>query len=297
MTLDQLKYFTAVATYQHVGRAANAVAISPSVISASISSLEEELKCELFRKRGRGIELTADGERLLERTKAILSSVDGLKTDMKREPESLSGRFRLGASHFLASRHLFDGWNALHKQHPRLVADLHAMNTVHAIAEVLSGRLDVAVCCNALKHPDLTETILQRGELVVTVRKGHPILKKAQREQIRFLAEQPAVIHKSSQGVDICETHPVFDRLGFQPKIDIHFDSDDIAVQALLASDRWSFLPDVVVSWHPDKLQIIRLPRVAGTAPYHIGALVHRERATDRVLQALVQSLKACAPA
>ncbi len=295
MTLDQLKYFTAVATYQHVGRAANAVAISPSVISASISSLEEELKCELFRKRGRGIELTPDGERLLEKSKAILATVDGLKSEMKQEPQSFSGRFRLGASHFLASRQLLAGWIALHQAHPRLVADLHSMNTVHAIAEVLSGRLELAVCCSPLKHPDLSETVLQRGQLVVTVRKNHPILKKSQREQIRFLAEHPAIIHKSSQGVDVCETHPVFDRLGFQPKIDIHFDSDDIAVEALVTSDRWSFLPDVVVTSQPERLQIVRLPRVAGNAPYHISALVHRERVSDKVLQALVQSLKACA--
>ncbi len=292
MTLDQLRYFAAVATYQHVGRAANAVAISPSVISASISSLEEELNCELFRKRGRGIELTPDGERLLEKSRTILSGVDGLKAEMKREPESLSGRYRLGASHFLSSRLMFQGWHELQKKHPRLVVDMHSMNTVHAIAEVLSGRLDLAVCIGPLKHPALSEYPLHRGDLVVVVRKGHPVLEKSQRDQIRFLAEHPAVIHKSSQGVDVCETHPVFDRLGFQPKIDIYFDSDDIAVQTVLLSDRWSFLPDAVASSHAEKLSVIRLPRTAGTAPYHISALIHRERGNDRVLQALIQTLK-----
>jgi DNA-binding transcriptional LysR family regulator len=259
--------------------------------------LEEELRCELFRKRGRGIELTPDGERLLEKSKAILSSIDTLKSDMKREPESLSGRYRLGASHFLTSRLLFQGWNELQKKHPRLVADLHSMNTVHAIAEVLSGRLDLAVCIGPLKHPALSEFVLLRGDLVVVVRKDHPILKKTQRDQIRFLGEQTAVIHKSSQGVDICETHPVFDRLGFQPKIDLYFDSDDTAVECLLASDRWSFLPDLVAQAHEDKLAVIRLPRAAGTAPYHVSALIHRERGSDKALQALTQSLKNCCPA
>ena len=237
MTLDHLRYFTAVATYQHVGRAANAVAISPSVISSSISSLEEELQCELFRKKGRNIELTEDGRRLLERAKAVLSNVDGLKSELRREPESLRGRYRLGASHFLASRLLLNGWSLLSQKHPQLVADIYSMNTGHAIAEVLSGRIDLALCFSPIRHPDLKEQIVRSGNMVVVVRKKHPVLKKTSREQVRFLSETSAIIHKGSQGVETCETHPLFDELGFQPKIDIYWDSDEIGIQAVLSSD------------------------------------------------------------
>jgi LysR family hydrogen peroxide-inducible transcriptional activator len=167
MTLDHLRYFTAVATYQHVGRAAKAVYISPSVISAAIASLQTELQCQLFRKTGRRIELTENGRRLLEQSKTILAGVDGLKTSLKGEPEELQGRYRLGASHFLAPRILLSGWLHLQKQHTKVVSEIYSMNTAHAIADVIAGRLELVVCFSPLSHPDLRcgSIVWARGNL------------------------------------------------------------------------------------------------------------------------------------
>ena len=51
MKLDQLTYFLEAARHEHIGKAAKAVAISPSAISHSISALEKELGRPLFKKR------------------------------------------------------------------------------------------------------------------------------------------------------------------------------------------------------------------------------------------------------
>jgi DNA-binding transcriptional LysR family regulator len=292
MTLDQLKYFVAAATYQHVGRAAVAVSISPSVVSSVIGTLEDELKCELFRKRGRRIELTAEGQKLLERSKSILQSVDELKSEIKGDVATLAGRYRLGASHFLASRLLLTGWNRLQQKNPKLIADIFSKNTAHAIADVLSGRLDLAVCFSPLIHPDLKEFKLLEGQLVAVVRKKHPILKKSPKEQIKFISENKAIIHKSVHGVENCETHPAFDQLGFQPEIDIYFDSDDIAVQAVIDSDRWSFVPDVVANEFNDKLEVIQFPGSIMKREYRVSALVHHERSHENIFHRLIDCLR-----
>jgi DNA-binding transcriptional LysR family regulator len=291
MTLDQLKYFAAAATYQHIGRAAVAVSISPSVISSAIGTLEDELSCELFRKRGRRIELTAEGQKLLERSKSILQSVDKLKADIKGGPESLIGRYRIGASHFLASRLLLAGWSDLHKKNPGLVADIFSMNTAHAIADVLSGRLDLAVCFSPLTHPDLKEFKLFEGQLVAVVRKKHPILRKSSKEQIKFISETKAIIHKATNSVESCESHPAFDQLGFQPKIEVYFDSDDIAAQAVINSDRWSFVPDIVANEFKDSLEVIPFPSSVVKRNYHVSALIRRDRDNESIFPQLVESL------
>jgi DNA-binding transcriptional LysR family regulator len=292
LTLDQLRYFSAVATYEHVGRAALAVSISPSVISATITNLEDELNCQLFRKAGRRIELTPSGKILQERCKNILTDVDTLKAEMRGEPETLKGRLRLGASHFLTSRFLLDGWNCLQKAHPNLVADLHSMNTAHAIAEVISGRIDLAVCFSPSPHSSLKFYNLLEGELVVAVRKSHPILKCSQHEQIKFLRAGHAVIHKSTQSTESCESHPIFEAMGFQPKIQLYFDSDDTAIQKVLQSDCWTFVPDVVAKSHSKQLGLIRLPRQFGKTHYTVCAVTRIERASDRALQELITELQ-----
>jgi DNA-binding transcriptional LysR family regulator len=294
MTLDQLKYFVVAATYQHVGRAGSIVAISPSAISSAIASLSEELGCELFRKKGRRLELTADGDRLMTRAKEILGQVDGLKSELKGELRPLSGRYRLGASHFLASRLLLQGWNALSDHHPALVADIFSMNTAQALAEVLSGRIDLCVVFSPLAHPELEQIRLSEGEMKVVVRKGHPILKKPLKEQLRFFAQTPALIHRPTQGVESCDTHPVFSRLGFVPKIGLYWDSDDVAMRSIAQSERWTFVPDTVIAEYRQSVSVVRLPASAGKAPYTITAVVLKSRSREPVISALTRSLVEC---
>lgn len=290
MTLDQLKYFSAAATFQHVGRAANSVAISASVISAAIASLEKELGRELFSRKGRNIYLTTDGEKLLKRAQSILSEVNSLKGFLQQKPSSLEGKYRLAASHFLASTTLLKGVSDLLEENENLCADIYSMNTAAAIGELISGRIDLAICFSPLRHPDISEHVIHKGTLQFVVRKGHPILTESARAQVKFLAETPAIIHKSSQLVETCEQHPVFSQLGFQPKINMSFDSDHTAVQRVLSSNAWSFLPDVVVNEY-SKIRPILISATAKKALYHISALVHRQNEHHTVLKKVIEAL------
>jgi DNA-binding transcriptional LysR family regulator len=206
---------------------------------------------------------------------------------MRGEPESLSGRFRFGASHFLASRTLLNAWQGLKNKHRDVIADIYSMNTSHAIAEVISGRLDLAVCFSPMTHSSLKEIKLLEGELVVVVRKNHPILRRPAGDRLRFLAEGSAVIHKSNQGAESCESHPIFEAMGFQPKIEMYFDDDETAIRRVISSESWTFVPDIVAKEYAKDVKVIRLPAKFGKATYHVSAIARRERANERWLQEL----------
>ncbi len=62
MKFDQLSYFVEAAKQQHLGRAARVLGVSPSTLSHSISSLEEELGRDLFQKKGKTLALTLHGK-------------------------------------------------------------------------------------------------------------------------------------------------------------------------------------------------------------------------------------------
>ena len=79
MTLDQLRYFHEAARFQHVGKAARFVHISPSAVSAAIAALEAELDCKLFDRQGKTIALTDQGKLLKERAEKLLEQVSGIK--------------------------------------------------------------------------------------------------------------------------------------------------------------------------------------------------------------------------
>ena len=75
MTLEQLRIFVAVAERQHITRAAEALNLTQSAVSAAIAALEGRHDAKLFNRIGRGIELTEVGKVFLTEAKAILSRV------------------------------------------------------------------------------------------------------------------------------------------------------------------------------------------------------------------------------
>src|SRR5688500_12009657 len=102
MKLDQLTYFLEAARFEHVGKAAKALAISPSAISHSIAQLEDELGRALFFREGGRIALTPHGKQLADGAAALLAHAEKIKSDVTAELSIPQGRLRLAATHSLA---------------------------------------------------------------------------------------------------------------------------------------------------------------------------------------------------
>lgn len=260
VTLERLRYFEAVATLEHVGLAAQAMNISPSVISSAIADLEEEFGCKLFERNKRRLKLNSQGAKLLDKSRHLLSEVDSLRKTLGDQSEKLRGHIRIGASHFLMSEHLSAQIARLGAQHPMVSLECVSLDTGLAIAQVLSGQLDLALAFSPFTHEDLDETILRQGEFVLAVRKNHPLssLKKFDLSQ---LSDFPAITFRASSGPNICEDHPMFRKFGIRPKHKYFYDNDFIARELLIKTDGWALLPDNVFEKFQSQLFKIPLPR------------------------------------
>lgn len=72
--------------------------LSQSAVSRHISSLEEELKTQLFRRHARGIALTEQGEILLNETRDIFSKMESVRSLLLDSRNMPSGEIRLAAT-------------------------------------------------------------------------------------------------------------------------------------------------------------------------------------------------------
>lgn len=289
MTLEQIRYFIAAADYQHVGRAAQSVSISPSAVSAAISTLEDELNTKLFERRSKRIFLTPAGYELKTWGASLLKEVASVKFTIGKSQEELQGRYRLGASHFLATELLAPAWFDLQDKYPKLVGDLRAMDTGVLVGDVLGGRLDLGVVFSVVNHPEIEQIKIHEGDLVIAVHKKHPILKK--RFDIKTLAQYPCVTHKSSQGSDVCEDHPVFSKLGIAPRTNVYFDSDEIALTKLKRSQAWVLLPDYIAQKRAKDLDVVYRDK-SGKTSYFVAAIKRRGTVLDAALSKLVEQIK-----
>lgn len=65
MTLQQLVYAVKIADFKSMNKAAAALYVSQSALSAAVRALEEEIHTELFVRSNRGITITQSGEEFL----------------------------------------------------------------------------------------------------------------------------------------------------------------------------------------------------------------------------------------
>ncbi len=291
MTLDQMKYFYEAARFQHVGKAAKFIHISPSAISAAVASLESELGCKLFDRMSKSIILTDAGRRLKEEAEKLFDHVAAIRGKISEEASQLRGNYRLGASHFLASHCLTRAWSQLQNQHIELSGEVCSLPTAQVIREVIAGALDMGVCFSPFQHPELKQDEIYRGRLVVAVRDKHPLLKFRGRKAMLGLNDFPAVIHKGQPGVDLCEAHPIFDQYGVVPQIRLSFDSDACAIERVVSSDSWTMIPDLVAQAYSKQVSTIHHP-ADWDASFTVALVYRKDRETNPVVQAIRSQLK-----
>ena len=96
MELKHLRNFSAVATEQHMRKAAERLHLAQPALTRQISDLEEELGCKLFDRLPRGIRLNPAGTQFLEDVTKILASVDVATKNALRASRGEVGSLRLG---------------------------------------------------------------------------------------------------------------------------------------------------------------------------------------------------------
>jgi DNA-binding transcriptional LysR family regulator len=292
MTLDQLRYFLAAARFEHVGRAARSVAISPSAISTAISTLEAELGCRLFRREAKSIILNDQGKYLRAELEAVFDHLSTIRKNLQGAATAIQGTYRLGASHSLATRVLARAWISLQREHAKLDGELCSMPTAMALREVVEGTIDLALVFSPLRHPELREFGLYEGQLVIMVRRGHPVLREPARTRLRSISAYPAMLHMAAPGVEICEVHPMFEKFGIAPKIRCLWESDDQAVESVMHSDSWAMVPDYITRSVGTKVATLPVPR-GWVAPYTIAAVTRPHRADNQTLLLLIERMRA----
>ena len=91
-----LQYFHAVASSGSIARAAQRMHVTAQAISTQVGLLEEQFGAPLFRKKGRGLELTEAGKVALQYTERIFDLGNELEQTMRRGGAPVPETLRVG---------------------------------------------------------------------------------------------------------------------------------------------------------------------------------------------------------
>ena len=182
------------------------------------------------------------------------------------------------ATHTLCSDFLTPIWLQIQKEHPRLKATLHSLRSGEVLSRVNSGEVDLGICFSPHSGPGHEQAIIYEGKLVFCFGKKHPFLKQRRLEDID---QYPSIAALASQGIDNCENHPGFLKLGIQPRIINLFDNYEVAISALKTNMVWTLLPDLLAYNH--RADIVTYTPRGWSANYNISAVWPKHRVRSQV--------------
>lgn len=96
LNFKHLRYFWMVAKSGSIARASERLHLTPQSISGQLSEFEDALGIDLFRRVGRGLELTESGKHMLGYAEQIFSLGDELLESIRTDAQSQSVTFRVG---------------------------------------------------------------------------------------------------------------------------------------------------------------------------------------------------------
>lgn len=145
-TLRQLQYFHAAASTGSLAAAAKQLCVTPTALALALDELEKRLELTLMlRRKGRGISLTSDGHRILERSKALLTDAVELLEEASESRQAVAGSLRVGVFETLApffSPPLLRDFAA---RYPDIDLQLIEGSTQSLHAQISTGLLDMTI--------------------------------------------------------------------------------------------------------------------------------------------------------
>lgn len=178
--LDSLEIFRTVAQEGGVIRAANKLNRVQSNVTTRIKQLEQRLGRALFRKQGRGLVLSPEGELLLSYAQRLFRLADEAESELRSG--RAMGVFRLGALESTAGSRLAPLLARFHRQYPGVVVELATGTTGALLQRVANFEIEAAFVAEPFSPGGLTarpvfdeELVLITGKDVAGVRRARDL--------------------------------------------------------------------------------------------------------------------------
>jgi DNA-binding transcriptional LysR family regulator len=251
-TLQQLRYFLAVAETRHFTKAAEQTRVAQPSLSKQIHSLEAELGTPLFSRVRGNVTLTPAGEALMPIARRILADVDTAKHEVGELVGLRRGRVRVGATPSLCVSVFADVLARYHAQYPGIRLLVEEGGSRDLSRSLLRGDLDLALIIVPPEGPDpaLTTRIVLREDLMVACAADQP--PPVNRPTIRLidLRDRPMVMFR--QGYDLRETTFVACRaVGYEPKLSVEGGEMDAVLRFVQAGLGVAIVPSMVLAGRP----------------------------------------------
>lgn len=179
--LSHLRMMVALEQTRQVSAAAALLAISQPAASRLCAELEASCGVKLYRRNGRGVELTTYGERLARRAWTILRELDEADREIAELKSGVGGKVAVGAVTGAAIDLVLPAIRHARLSYPHINVNVDIATSDELAAALDAGRLDfflgrVPAACDPQRY---CARLFNDEPLGLVVRPGHPLLRQS----------------------------------------------------------------------------------------------------------------------
>jgi DNA-binding transcriptional LysR family regulator len=142
--IDKLEFFIALARDKHFGRAAESCGVTQPTLSAGLKQLEETLGVMLVQRGARFQGLTAEGERVLDWARRIVSDSRAMREEMRALKKGISGHVTIAVVP-TALAAVTDLITPFRKTHPDVTITIRSRNSQGILTDIESLEADCGI--------------------------------------------------------------------------------------------------------------------------------------------------------
>ncbi|MBI3513544.1 MAG: LysR family transcriptional regulator [Proteobacteria bacterium] len=221
MEFRQIRYALAVARERSFTRASGRLNVSQSAISEQVRLLEQQLKFPLFRRTGRGVELTERGRAFLHEAERVMTDVLGLDDTARRLRGAAGDTFMLGTGSGMAQLFMPRLFGQFHRVAPEIRLEILTAPTRNIFRELQEQRLDAGIALDSDPEKVPAGVVIHQladAELAIIAHPEHRITKVPPPIDIGGLVSEPIIMSELSVGYGETVT-AMFSDLGIRPYI------------------------------------------------------------------------------
>jgi len=199
INLNQLRIFHCAAKEKNLTKAAEVLMVTQPAVTMQIKALEQYLETALFRKRGKFLELTEDGNTLFQYAERIFAIVDEMEHVLKGFSNLSEGSLIIGTTRSFA-KHLMPGLlSRFQEKFPGIKISLEVGSSSKIAEEVMGFKYDLGVIAKIPLSEKLKTIPYTMEEFCLVVSPEHRFAGRGV-ISCRELQNEPIIIREPGSG-------------------------------------------------------------------------------------------------
>lgn len=261
MTIIQLEYAVALATYKSFVAAAEKCFVTQPTLSLQIQKLEEELGVKIFDRSKHPIEITAMGKVIIEQVRKTLEEFERIHELIQQQQNIISGVFKLAVIPTVAPNILPTLLENYSKNFPDIRLEVSELETHRIITALRNNEIDAGLLSTPLEEKDIKEYPLFYEPFVAYFGNDDKALKKRTIASTDIELDRIWLLNEGhcmrNQVLDLCSDH--VQRL--QSKRPYKYESSNVETLRRMVDRNggMTILPELAISdFDEDRMENIR---------------------------------------